>query len=1038
MTLPETLSAAGIGVFGSAMPILASSWSTSAVTSERDGLALSVPGTWSAPLAGHIRTAEEAASRGGVFLRRPDGTAVPSSASVVSLYPQQYLRLARLYALLFEDAAGARPGRALGLPARPVPAHLVLENGGVPPGAADPGDPLVGGVLSFHDSHGQPLDAVAVAAAFLALQRAHQPLQQRGIGEAFDQNPPLAALVADLAASPSVRVRLVDGSGVPFNGGDLTGLTAVDPSSGLFSVPGLAATVGKAAVGPGFSAESARTRLIGLATTGRLADAVTFPALPSNTTLVRDFFTLRVIDLSPYLLGTPPASWQGARIEPAPALRRDEPVTLLPDGNDLLGAATTALTGATAESLAVAPLIDGTFAAPPAPGAPARWPAFPPLAGAAAPAGAIPVVPTVSATAAILDDGAPATTDVDVVLTLGGLPAGAAVRAYHRVFSASAVESRGDGAGGIADTSGTAVLRLRDPLGLRRPGQATPDPMPGTPVLHVDVVVVKRTGEARIFGDVSVAISGTAAAPPAAVNLFAGATRRGVCNAGVLGLGILPPPPAGTSLVASALALLGETTPRDAPRLPGMARRDLLVAGLASATGGNWRSVLGAGRLAPELHNAAARIGAPGGAGGRETQAVGVATTGGRLAYDIARAALRRTTSVYARLAPLVGEAWNEPSASSNGTFAGAVLQTVAAVCETPELSLLRALGIVDPDDAAFPRDFDSLVDTAQGWLTGLVAQLPAGLPASVSTRLNELVGDLQDLKDDAPADESVKERIFNELLREIAASGWGRRDAQWALQGALARAERFVYVETPGLGPTAAAGSSDAYAADLFAVLSARLVANPALHVAICCPEQPDFPFGFNPFTDYELASRRSALLGLPTASAADPFRSRVLAFHPIGFPGRPSRLESTVVIVDDVWMLIGSSALRRRGLTFDGGSDLVVTDADLVEGRSPAIAEFRRALQADRLGVATPPPAGPALPSSSFLRLADGAEAFHEIREVLRGGGLGRISRLAPPDPPGRPTAAGPADVVDPDSETVDLPRLLAALALAGSASA
>lgn len=50
-----------------------------------------------------------------------------------------------------------------------------------------------------------------------------------------------------------------------------------------------------------------------------------------------------------------------------------------------------------------------------------------------------------SATASILDDGAPATTDIDVVLTLGGLPAGAAVRAYQRVFSASAVESRGEG-----------------------------------------------------------------------------------------------------------------------------------------------------------------------------------------------------------------------------------------------------------------------------------------------------------------------------------------------------------------------------------------------------------------------------------------------------------------------------------------------------------------------------------------------------------------------------------------------------------------
>jgi hypothetical protein len=82
--------------------------------------------------------------------------------------------------------------------------------------------------------------------------------------------------------------------------------------------------------------------------------------------------------------------------------------------------------------------------------------------------------------------------------------------------------------------------------------------------------------------------------------------------------------------------------------------------------------------------------------------------------------------------------------------------------------------------------------------------------------------------------------------------------------------------------------------------------------------------------------------------------------------------------------------------------------------------------------------PPLPPALPSSSHLRLADGVEAFHEIRETLRAGGLGRIDLLAPPEPPGRPASPGPADVVNPDSETVDLPTLLATLALAGAASA
>ena len=218
---------------------------------------------------------------------------------------------------------------------------------------------------------------------------------------------------------------------------------------------------------------------------------------------------------------------------------------------------------------------------------------------------------------------------------------------------------------------------------------------------------------------------------------------------------------------------------------------------------------------------------------------------------------------------------------------------------------------------------------------------------------------------------------------------------------------------------------------------------ANPALHVVVCTPEEPDYPFGFNPFSDDERKRRRTAILALPTANVADPVGNRVVAFHPVGFPGRPSRLESTTVIVDDVWALVGSSTLRRRGLTFDGSTDLVLTGQDLVEGRSPAIAALRRSLQASRLGIPVPVPVAPGsvppLPTSSFVRLSDGVEAFHEIREMLRGGGQGRITRLTPADPVGRPptTPAPDINVVDPDSETYDLVQTLITLAFASGAA-
>jgi hypothetical protein len=184
-------------------------------------------------------------------------------------------------------------------------------------------------------------------------------------------------------------------------------------------------------------------------------------------------------------------------------------------------------------------------------------------------------------------------------------------------------------------------------------------------------------------------------------------------------------------------------------------------------------------------------------------------------------------------------------------------------------------------------------------------------------------------------------------------------------------------------------------YAADLISAIAAQMNAAPGLHVAICTPKFPDVARGYEPAAAYEAAARRTAILSLPTAQHAD--GSRVFAFHPIGFPGRRSRLEATVVIVDDVWVLVGASTFRRRGLTFDGSTDVVLTDTVLEEGSCPSLRDFRRTLLAARLGIApTSPSTFGAMPVPSFVRLADGLEACRVIREQLLAGGLGRIEPL------------------------------------------
>jgi hypothetical protein len=98
-------------------------------------------------------------------------------------------------------------------------------------------------------------------------------------------------------------------------------------------------------------------------------------------------------------------------------------------------------------------------------------------------------------------------------------------------------------------------------------------------------------------------------------------------------------------------------------------------------------------------------------------------------------------------------------------------------------------------------------------------------------------------------------------------------------------------------------------------------------------------------------------------------------------------------VTLVDDTWLLVGSSTLRRRGLSFDGSSDLVLTDTVYENGACVALARYRRTLMAQRLGI---PPTDNGLPHPGFVRLLDGVSAFDVVSEVLEVGGAGRVEPL------------------------------------------
>lgn len=1042
----------GLNMLGLAAPLLAIRWSASTgSTDPTEGAAgtfnLGIPSAdqWVAPAAGVLSFATP-----GKRILKPDGTPVPENAALFRIHGQAYLRIARLIRAVLE-------GGNDGLPIRPAPLFFVYSgadttNAQAGAFAANAPMAITGGTLTVHDIRGLAIDPVVVAEIFDTL------LATLGVLEARDTISATATLadgrqLHKIAAlgDGGVRVHLVDPHGQPGARTQLQGLDDLAAASGLFKVSSGTTSITRIASAP------ADLRL-GAATNGKLGTSFSIPA-PSKT-LRRDFLRLMVADLKPFLIGKFAANDPAAGVEPDPPIRHGETVTFSFNGNAMFGAANEILTGTPADSLAVSPEIAGDFALP-ADAAQSQWPQFPaglPTVSDPPPAG---LRDNFKPTAAFIT-GTPA----DVAVTINGLTAGHAIRVYNRLFQPDAREGRGDGAGAAVPTGATTVtLRLKDPFGLVSPG--IPVVLPAKPILHMDVVVVNSNKKGRVYGNVTAEVAAPAAsAVTPETNLLGTATDRGISSAGILGLPS-PPLPAGPfdtfqKVIGLVAALGSEGTPRDAPRLPTMARRDAMV---ASGQANSWKGQISGSHFIGAARNALERIGSPGSPGGIEFHSISAQTSGGRLAYDIARAALRRTRNIVSRLLLLKETRWAEPAAATAGSISGAVLQTISPVTETPELAALSSLL------PGLPADWNSFL-----------SQVLPGLPSSLSGLSG--VGNLGN------SPEGI--RVYDEMKREFSASVHGRRDAFRALLRAIKAARELIYVE--GAAFTATAYGTDT-SNDLITAIQDRLNAMPGLRVILCLSKNLDYGPGYEPFAAREFARRKEAiekLLGrnklftidstlasdlddgkisddlrtafsahsitlstdvavsvitkgsrweLEDRQSAKQFQIRgdatgvggalsvfagephVVAFHPIGFPGRAFRLLTSLMVVDDVWALIGSSTIRRRGLTFDGGADLALFDTQLREGRGAGISELRRQSMAQYLGATDQKSGGP---NPTFIRLLDPHTAFAACKELLDQGGAGLIEPLFDGNVPGVapiPASAFPSDdIADPDGRIFD----------------
>jgi hypothetical protein len=220
-------------------------------------------------------------------------------------------------------------------------------------------------------------------------------------------------------------------------------------------------------------------------------------------------------------------------------------------------------------------------------------------------------------------------------------------------------------------------------------------------------------------------------------------------------------------------------------------------------------------------------------------------------------------------------------------------------------------------------------------------------------------------------------------LARRALAAGRGLRECADALAAAFARAEDFVYVETPSLD-LLDIGSGDEHLRPVQA-LAARLAAQPALHASVCVPVEA---FSGAP-KDYARVRADTTKAALAALAAAAP--GRFVSFCPSAGAGRSLRLLTTTVVVDDMFALVGSTHLSRRGLSFDSSLAAALFDERNVRGRGQALVDLRLALLAARL----------ALPTS--LVPEDGPAVVKAIGDLAaRGSARVTAATLPPVDPP------------------------------------
>jgi phosphatidylserine/phosphatidylglycerophosphate/cardiolipin synthase-like enzyme len=153
--------------------------------------------------------------------------------------------------------------------------------------------------------------------------------------------------------------------------------------------------------------------------------------------------------------------------------------------------------------------------------------------------------------------------------------------------------------------------------------------------------------------------------------------------------------------------------------------------------------------------------------------------------------------------------------------------------------------------------------------------------------------------------------RTYPARLRRYPFAPLGERSIAQAYRRAFARARRLVYLEDQYL-----------WSADVAGVIAGALRANPELRVMVVVPRHSDK--GGRLDRAPTQVGRQDAVRLCQTAGG-----SRFAMYDLENTAGQPVYVHAKVVVIDDVWAMIGSDNLNRRSWTHDSELSIAVLDA-------------------------------------------------------------------------------------------------------------